>query len=630
MPFKTIKVPISTDPSPQEWRPTNLAGGVVWTDLPQNILDSQSPGMLNLWYKEKVLTKRYGQEYYSVGATGAILAMYDKLYNGCMVFTSSTKMYSINKSTGIKTEIYSSLTASKGSFFTFKNKTTGVSILYYINGHEYVQYDGTTVSTVQSHAYIPTVLMGRAPTGGGTVLEQYNAIGAGFTTSFSPNGTATVYTLPQSGLDATLLTCTSLGVVKVEGTDFTVDRVTGLVTFTTVPVTGTDTLKITAYKTDSTQLGYILGCKYAITFGGNNDTRVFIAGDSTTYYYSGLLDPTYFPENQYNNAGVDNTYITGFGVQYNTLVVFKERSLGVVTYQVNTDGSNPSFPYSRMSSAIGCDMPYTIQLISNHLVWCNTYGGVHTLVSDTNIKDEKDVRPISYNIDGTIERPGLLGNTKSDMQNATSIDFYGMYWLCVGSKVYVWDYDVSPYTISTSSSTTYQTPQNLSWFPFDNINANCWLGIDQDLYYGDRTGNIVHFLNSNVNVQLDYADFGLPINAYFQTKVLDMGLFDWLKYILDVRYKSKSDVFTNTTVTYLYDGGERVDSKHDTVGTFAWNHFSWATFTWQIVSFAKTFHKQPKIRNTIYFSVKFSNNLIYNNLSILDIAILWIPTKRTN
>ena len=108
-----------------------------------------------------------------------------------------------------------------------------------------------------------------------------------------------------------------------------------------------------------------------------------------------------------------------------------------------------------------------------------------------------------------------------------------------------------------------------------------------------------------------------------------MDLFDWFKYIFDVRYKCKSDVFTNTTVTYYYDTGERVDAKNDTTGNFEWNRFSWTTFTWQIMKFATTFHKQPKIKNTVYFSVKFSNNLLYNNLSILDISILWIPTFRT-
>lgn len=616
MAFKPIKIPISTDPLPQQWQPPNISGGIALTDLPMNIPDNCSCDMLNMWFKEKVLTKRYGQEYLTQGIGSSILTMYDKKFNGFMIFTSNTKMYKIDLTTGTVTEIYTSLTASKGSFFTFKNKTTGISILYYINGHEFVQYDGTTVTTVQSSAYKPTVLMGRAPTGGGTVLEQYNALGSGFITSFSPNGTATVYTLPLTSLDATTITCTLSGVVKVEGVDFTVNRTTGLVTFTVAPVVGTDTLKITAYKASST-LALILACRFSITYGGNNDTRVFIAGDSTTYYYSGLLDPTYWPENQYNNAGVDNTFITGFGKMYSTLIVFKERSLGTVNYSVFTDGSNPSFNFAQMNSVIGCDMSYTIQNINNNLVWCNTYGGVYTLVSDQDIKDEKNVKPLSYNINGTFQRPGLLQETKSNLQNATTIDFYGMYWLRVGSKVYAWDYNISPY-INTGDLDKDQV--RLSWFPFNNINANCFFGVDDNLYYGDTVGNIVHFKNS-------YTDFTAAINAYWQCKILNFGLFNWYKYILDLRYSSKSDYLTKVVTTYYSDNGSRVDNTIDSVGSFDWARFNWATFIWSVINYAKTFKKTVKIPQTNYFSVKFSNNEIGQNLSILDLAITYIQTR---
>lgn len=780
MAFKTMKMTTIEDPPVSQWQPPNLAGGVVYTDLPMNLQDNQSHDMLNMWYKEKVLTKRYGQEYYALSGTSLpILTFYDKKFNGYTVFTSGTGMYKID-SLGVVSLIYNSLTASKGSFFTLKNKTTGLSILYYINAYQFIQWDGSIVnllgtdgdcedvskwsldsmttsldssnkvfgsnsikmiltsatgylvkiassfnlnplkyymfsayvkngnatsgvslykdsggggitknsavqsidttkfvrislplapgdlnignafairvngtvgqygyvdgvmineitqveynnasyvpppfttsnipvSTVQSSAYIPTVLMGRAPVGGGTVLEQYNAIGAGFTTSFSPTGTATVFTLPQTNLDATLLTCTSLGVTKVETTDFTVNRTTGLVTFTTAPVLGTDTLKIIAYKTDLVQLGYILGCKYSITFGGNNDTRVFLAGDSTTYYYSGLQDPSYWPENQYNNAGADNTYITGFGKMYDTLVVFKEKSLGVITYLVNADGSNPSFPYGQMNSVIGCDMPYTIQLVNNNLVWCTTYGGVYSLISDTQIKDEKNVRPLSHNINGTIQRPALLQELKTNLQNASSINFYGMYWLCVGSKVYIWDYSISPFA---NSGDLDQDQVALSWFPQTNINANCFFGVDQDLYYGDLLGNIIHFKNN-------YTDFGLAINGYWQCKILNFGLFNWFKYILDLRYSTKTDTLTQIMVTYYNDTVSRIDNKTDKVGSGSWV-INWSSYIWSVINYAKTFYKIVKIPQTEFFSVKFSNNNIGENLSILDLTITYIKTR---
>lgn len=609
MAFKPINSPTITDPSPGEWNLNSINGGVVYTDLSMKLLDNQSPDMLNMWFKERVLTKRYGQEYlFSSLGNFPILSVYRQKFNGKAIFTASTNMYSLDLTTKVPTLIYSSLTAVKGSFFVMNGK------LYYINGHEYVQYDGTTATAVVG--YIPLVITGRAPTGGGTTLEQYNRLSAGFRNSFSGNGTATVYQLTLTNLDATSVTCTVGGVAKVEGTDFTVNRTTGQVTFTTAPVTGTDNVVITAYKTDSVGLGVILACKYTTTFGGDNDSRVFMAGDSTTYYYSGLLDPTFFPENQYNNAGVDSTFIYGFGKQYNVLVVFKERSMYSVTYSF--DGTTVRFPMALLSDSVGCDMPYTIQNINDQLVWCNTYSGVQILVS-TLIKDEKDIHPLSENINGTLQASGLLTQTKTDLQNATTIDFYGMYWLCVGSKVWAWDYSITPFV---NSGDQYNDQRRLAWFPFDTINANCFFGVDQDLYYGDRTlGQFIHFINS-------YKDFGNSINAYWKSKLLDFDKFDWTKVVLEIRARTKSDTYTTVTSTYFWDDGSRIDPTLDTVSTFKWDNFHWNLFAWRVVNFARTITKRPKIKGTVHFGIEFSNNIAGHNLSVLDLTIIYMLYRR--
>lgn len=614
MAFKIANIPTSTDPSPSEWRIDQLNGGVVYTDLPQRIADNQSPSMINLWYKERALTKRYGQEYLfdSLG-NFPILSIYKRLYKGKVIFTASTKMYSLDLATKTPTEIYTGLTAEKGSFFVFKN-SAGEDILYYKCKDNYIQYDGTTVSNVTG--YIPLVITGRAPTGGGTVYEDYNRLQAGFKNSFSADGTATVYTLTQTNLDATTVTATVNGVAKTEGTDFTVDRTAGTVTFTAAPATGTDNVVITAYKTDEQAKAVFMALKYAETFGGDNDSRVFFAGDSTTYYYSGLLDPTFIPENNYNNAGVDNTYITGFGKQYNFMVVFKERSMYMLTYEF--DGQNVRFPLKQLNDNIGCDMPGSIQLINGYLVWCTTYAGVYTLYS-TLIKEEKDVRPLSENINGTLQNPGLLNESKTDLQNATSTDFFGHYWLCVGNKVWAWNYEITPYA---DTGNILADQQRLAWFPFSNINANCFFGVGQDLYYWDRTtGRFIHFINN-------YKDFGGPIEARWKSKLLDFGLFDWTKVILEQRFGTKSDTYTKVTTKYFWDANNREDTTQDVVASFRWDNFHWNLFTWRVIRFARTVTKRPKIKNTIYYQTEFSNNIAGHNLSILDLAILWMQYRK--
>jgi len=613
MTFKQTSIPLSQDPEPIDWRLSAINGGVVYTDLPQKMLDNQTDEMLNLYFKERILTKRPGQSYLTSSiADFPVLSIYEKLYKGFMIMAIGTKLFKCDLSNGTTTQIHSGLTANKGVFFVFKN-SAGNDILYYKNGAEFVQFDGTTVSNVVG--YIPTVVTGRAPTGGGTPFEQYNRIQPGFRNSFSATGSATIYQLTLGNLDATAVTATLNGVIKTEGVDFTVNRTTGAVTFGVSPTAGTDNLVITAYKTDSAARLTVLSAKYAVTFGGDNDTRVFIAGDSTTYYYSGLLDPTYWPENQYNNAGVDNSFITGFGKQYNVLVVFKERSMYAVTYDFN--GGSPRFPLALLNESNGCDMPYTIQLIKNNLVWANTYNGV-MILNSTDIKDEKNVSPLSENINGTNRVNGLL--QESNLKQATSVDFDGHYWLCANEKVWAWNYEVTPYV---NTGNVYDDQRRLSWYPFDNINANVFFFNNNVLYYGDRTiGRVIKF------EQTQYNDFGVAVNGYWASKLNDFGLFDWTKTILQVRFSTKTDVPTNVTTEYISDNGNRIDPKVDRVQSASWLTSTWATWTWRVVRFARTITKYPGVKSTVYFKVKFSNNIIDNNLSIIDLSIIWLPLRK--
>ena len=114
------------------------------------------------------------------------------------------------------------------------------------------------VKPLEDAAYIPTVIISRKPTGGGTTLEPLNLIGRKWKESFLSDGTAKVYQLTAKDLDADkvavrIMTKEGEWTDKKEGTDFTVDRKNGTVTFTTAPgaspVTGYDNVEITAAKT---------------------------------------------------------------------------------------------------------------------------------------------------------------------------------------------------------------------------------------------------------------------------------------------------------------------------------------------------------------------------------------------
>ena len=159
------------------------------------------------------------------------------------------------------TVIYSNMKDARSMSWEFDKK------LYIIDGKQMLVYYKTTdqndevvynVEPVTNDAYIPTVTISKDPSGGGTSYEDLNLLQPGFTEQFLGQAGVTQYTLSFEDLDDTEVTAQVLNaqgewIDKVENTDFTVNRETGVITFSTAPgaspVTGEDNVKITAYRT---------------------------------------------------------------------------------------------------------------------------------------------------------------------------------------------------------------------------------------------------------------------------------------------------------------------------------------------------------------------------------------------
>lgn len=611
--------------------PNKLSGGLDLFDKEWKIGADKTSKTLNMWFYQGELLKRWGQAYLSSDISTwndtvvwndaltwvdtltwiddlseTIYASYKYLYDGFIIKHCGTNLYKQNPTTGTSYIIYTGLTAVKGGFFKFNSN------LYYVQSGHFVSWDGTTAAEVVP--YIPLVIINRTPTGGGDLNEGYNRIGAGFKNSFNGDNSAVAYTLTDTDLDATLVTATVGGVAKAETTDFTVDRATGIVTFTIAPATGTNNVVITAYKTDTTAKNSILDCLYAIPFGGQNDSRVFVGGNGTGYYYwTGIssvgVDATYWAYNNYNIIGNSDENITGFGKQYDTLCIFKEKEIYGESYYFNgTIGIFNSFP---VNSQIGCDCPGTIQNVNNNLTWLNTLG-IYTL-QGTAVESQRNVFQISRNIN-----PQLLQETNLNL--ASSVNFDGKYWLCVNDKVYLWDYTISPYVDTGNPD---KSAELLSWWYFDTINAHSWISDGQSLYYVDRTTNASVVFNDL------FYDFGLGISAIYRIPMRDFGggvyYFDVLKAFVDVRGDTRSSI--DTTYFTSDDPGGIVESEVITVGTFSFDNFSFDNFTFGVMGPKTTFPLTPNEKNIDLFGIEFANNDAGRDMNISNIVLSYLIKK---
>ena len=388
----------------------------------------------------------------------------------------------------------------------------------------------------------------------------------------------------------------------------------------TVPPTN-NTVRITYSKPNEDALKSILDCRYARVFQGADDMCILLAGSEAqpnAFFWSGNtdvgMDPSYFPMSYYNLAGDTNDAVTGFGSQYSSYILFKERQIGKLEYSIDTvDNRNViAFNYTVLNSLCGCDLPWTIQLIENNLVWCNKDTGVHMLQA-TSPAYENNVLHLSKNIDGTETRKGLLSALRgATADDVVAFDDNNRYWLVIQSeadhKAYLWDYLCS-------------APSAPSWFPCDNIPAIAFFRIYNTVYHLDKHGRVT-------KMERRWLDYENAIEKRYVFPPQAFGGYDRLKDITDLVLSVRADTDSNTMVEYLTDYEIRADQ---TIITPAGWHLVPRNLTFRSLAarpFAYAARRRPGCRHVQHFTVRLTNKNKGEDLAILSAQIFYRYTER--
>ncbi|MBS4173471.1 hypothetical protein [Bacillus sp. FJAT-49736] len=497
--------------------------GMNLSVTPTQIDKSQSPDMLNMNIDERgALNKRTGYERVfpnSLGP-GQINGLYEyRKLDGTVLFllAHGTKLYT-QSGNEQPVQIYDGLENAPVDFFTMNGDC------YLLDGTNYLVFDGIEVKAVEP--YIPTLSISREPAGGGEPYEDFNLLGSGFIDSFSTLGTDTVFQLSLSGLDATPVEASWNGGVtydKVEGKDFTVDRALGKVTFTKAPDKGTNNVLIKAFKTYSFLPGRIKKCRFHTSFGGSNDTRIFVSGNPefpNEIWRSGLFDPTYFPE---NGNYIFPSAVKGFAKQYDYLVVEHEYGKQMVEFEVGD--VEASFPSRPINDQVGTIASNSIQLIENNPVSLSK-NGVYRLIA-SNVRDERNVEHISENIDAKLlQEPNL--------EDAVSIDYNKKYWLALNGNVYIYDYSIG------------------EWYIYDNIHASFFIERNRELYFGSSKEGILYRFKKPTEL-FPYNDDGHFINAYWKSAKISFGIAERNKLIQKLFATMEPGMHTSCNFYYVND-----------------------------------------------------------------------------
>lgn len=429
--------------------------------------------------------------------------------------------------------------------------------LYLLDGSVFRVYDGTTLKAVSESATVPTIIISRRPTGGGTAYQGLNLIGTKWTESFLGTANDTVYQLTTAGLDSTpvtaeVLTADGTWTPKTENTDFTVDRTAGKVTFKTAPgespVTGQDNVHITAAKVRDGYADTINKCRLATVYGvGGATDRVFVSGNPEkkgTDFFSAFENPAFFPDVNYTKIARDGGEIVGYTVMSNALASFlsggaNERNVVVRTGALDENGEAV---FRITNTIIGQDAvaPDSFCRTDKEPLFL-TDRGVYAVTAEE-LTGEKYSQERSYYIGSAIREA-------TGREEASACIYGDFYVLALGGTLYLMDLQQKTY----EKNSPYSSFQYECYY-FPSIPARV-VFTDEDgaLCFGTAGGKLCRFA-VETDAPTSYNDDGMAIQAYWDTADFDGDLFFHSKTFTGIAARLAAATVTGVRILALVRG----------------------------------------------------------------------------
>lgn len=524
--------------------------GADFTNDPANVDIDKSPNVLNM-IRDVPGKVRKSMGYKTIAEfTDPINGYHTKRGVAHGLIHAGTKIYEGDYDS--PTELYSDAKNSRSRSWQFGDK---VCIL---DGKALLIWDGITVEKASTNAKIPVTLIGGNPAGGGTSYYALNLLSPGFTEQFLGTVGTTEYHLSYTDLDDTevkaeVLQNDGTWNTLVENTDFTVNRETGVVTFTVAPgespVTGEDNVKITAYKTVEGYADRVNKCSIGTLYGASGDlNRLFVSGNPDDEYvnyqwYSAANDPTYFPDTNYQLIGTAKSAIVGYSVISSYLAVFKDKQeveQNIVLVSSTTVKDEVTFATQTTLHGSPSICSDSHGYLAGEPIFLTSLG-VYALTSqDITGRELTNLR--SFFLNGK-----LLDET--DLDKAYAFVYKDFYILAVNGVLYILD---GLQSVQTDKSAPYSTRQFVGYFR-DNVDANTMWEEDGALWFGSKTGKVCKFYTNPDDI-FSYNDDGAAIMCRWETPDFDGKLFYKNKTFRYLAVRLKQAIVTSIRMSVMKRG----------------------------------------------------------------------------
>lgn len=528
------------------------------------------------------------------------------------------------------TVIYSDMNNERSSSWEFNKK------LYIVDGKKMLVYyqtvsDNTVTHHVESaatNAYIPTVTISKDPSGGGTSYEDLNLLQPGFTEQFLGQAGVTQYTLSFDHLDATAVTAQVLNaqgqwINKTENTDFTVNRTTGVITFTTAPgaspVTGEDNVKITAYRTVSGYADRINKCKFGTLYGiaGGRD-RLFISGnpDYVNYdWYSAQYDPTYFADTSYSRLGSDASAIVGYSVISSNLATHKdemERDQNIILRTGSLDSDKKVvFKVTNTLQGVGAVAPFSFAYLQTEPLFL-TKQGIYAVTAQ-DITGEKYSQNRSFYLNGKLLE-------EAHLEKAYACVYKDMYWLCLNNVAYILD---GLQATMTDKQEPYSNRQYVAFYR-TNVPANVMWVKDEELWFGTEDGHVCKFYTDKYALA-SYNDDGDPIECIWETPDIDGKLFYKNKTLRYLAIRAEAAVATSLKICAMNRGLWEFIKEDNIFGRYlSFSQLVFSKFSFSSDQTQRICKTKLRIKKVDKFRLKFINDALNEPFGLYDVAMEFV------
>lgn len=595
--------------------------GVDLLNSPANVEKSRSPAAPNM-IRDQVgkVRKRMGYQTVATAPEGARVNGVHFLGEERLLHAGAKLYRWEDGETGAVFTELGAMADARSVSFRFDDR------LYLLDGTEYRVYDGSTLAAVSAGAYVPTVVISRNPTGGGTAYEALNLLGTRWRESFLGTAEDKTYQLTADGLDETPVTAELLNAdgewaAKTEGTDFTVDRERGTVTFSTAPgvspVTGHDNVRITASKAREGYGGTVSACTVFAVYGvGGAADRVFLSGNAAKPgmdWYSAYDDPTYFPDTSYTQLSRDGAKVAGYAILNNTLATFLQGSTdgrSVVVRTGSLDGDGEAL-FRITNTLIGQDAaaPGTFALAGKEPLFL-TERGVYAITAEE-LTGEKYSQERSYYISTALE-------AAEGMAEACAIVWRDFYVLALGSTLYLLDLRQRSY----EKNSPYSSFQYECYY-FPAITARVLFQDGEALCFGQADGALRRF-GTNVDAPESYNDDGAAIDAYWETSDFDGKAFFRAKTFTGVSVRLASAVLTGVKIYAQKQGiWSQVFDAKERARYLDWGYIDFAKFVFSADRTPRTLWGKIKLKKVDKVRFRLQNNALNEPFGLYAFGLEW-------